>query len=191
MIGSGATAVTLVPALAETAAHVTMVQRSPSYIVSRPSRDGLADRLRRWLPLSLADKVTRWKNVLLGMFFFSRARKAPAKVRAKLLELIARDLPGHDLARDFTPSYNPWDQRVCLVPDGDLFAAMRGRQGVDRHRPDRALHRDAGSSSNRASGSMRTSSSPRPGWSFGCSAGSRSRSTARRSMSPTASTTRA
>jgi len=125
VIGSGATAVTLVPALAGTAGHVTMVQRSPSYIVSRPSRDGLAHRLQRWLPLSLADKATRWKNVLLGMFFFSRARKAPAQVRAKLLELIARDLPGHDLARDFTPSYNPWDQRVCLVPDGDLFAAMR------------------------------------------------------------------
>ena len=125
VIGSGATAVTLVPALAESAAHVFMVQRSPSYIVSRPSHDGLAGRLRRWLPLSLADKATRWKNVLLGMFFFSRARKAPAKVRAKLLELVARDLPGHDLSRDFNPSYNPWDQRVCLIPDGDLFAAMR------------------------------------------------------------------
>ena len=125
VIGSGATAVTLVPALAEQAAQVTMVQRSPSYIVSRPSRDGLAGWLRRWLPLSLADKATRWKNVLLGMYFFSLARKRPAKVRAKLLELLARDLPGHDIARDFTPSYNPWDQRVCLVPDGDLFAAIR------------------------------------------------------------------
>jgi cation diffusion facilitator CzcD-associated flavoprotein CzcO len=125
VIGSGATAVTLVPALAATAAHVVMVQRSPSYIVSRPSRDGLARRLQRWLPLSLADKATRWKNVLLGMFFFSRARKAPAKVRAKILELIARDLPGHDIARDFAPTYNPWDQRVCLIPDGDLFTAMK------------------------------------------------------------------
>jgi cation diffusion facilitator CzcD-associated flavoprotein CzcO len=125
VIGSGATAVTLIPALAETAAHVFMVQRSPSYIVSRPSRDGIARTLRRWLPLSLADKATRWKNVLLGMFFFSRARKAPAKVRAKILELIARDLPGHDIARDFAPTYNPWDQRVCLVPDGDLFTAIR------------------------------------------------------------------
>jgi monooxygenase len=125
VIGSGATAVTLVPALAASAEHVTMVQRSPSYIVSRPSRDGIAERLRHILPLPLADGITRWKNVLLGMFFFSRARKAPARVRAKILELIARDLPGHDLERDFTPSYNPWDQRVCLIPDGDLFAAMR------------------------------------------------------------------
>jgi len=125
VIGSGATAVTLVPALAESASHVTMVQRSPSYIVSRPSRDGLAQGLRRWLPLSVADRITRWKNVLLGMFFFSRARKRPAEIRAKILELIARDLPGHDIERDFGPSYNPWDQRVCLVPDGDLFAAIR------------------------------------------------------------------
>jgi monooxygenase len=125
VIGSGATAVTLVPALAARAAEVVMVQRSPSYIVSRPSRDGLAERLRRILPLALADKATRWKNVLLGMFFFSRARKAPDRVRAKILELIARDLPGRALAPDFTPSYNPWDQRVCLVPDGDLFAAIR------------------------------------------------------------------
>jgi len=125
VIGSGATAVTLVPALAEAAAHVTMVQRSPSYIVSRPSRDGLAQALRRWLPLALADRITRWKNMLLGMFFFSRARKRPAEVRAKILELVARDLPGHDVERDFGPSYNPWDQRVCLVPDGDLFAAIR------------------------------------------------------------------
>jgi len=125
VIGSGATAVTLVPALAETAAQVVMVQRSPSYIVSRPSRDGLARRLQRFLPLSLADKATRWKNVLLGMFFFSRARARPAEVRAKILELIAKDLPGHDLSRDFSPTYNPWDQRVCLIPDGDLFTAIR------------------------------------------------------------------
>jgi monooxygenase len=125
VIGSGATAVTLVPALAETAAHVTMLQRSPSYIVSRPSRDGIARWLRRWLPLGLADKATRWKNVLLGMFFFSRARKRPDRVRATLLKLVTAQLPpGYDVARDFGPAYNPWDQRVCLVPDGDLFAAI-------------------------------------------------------------------
>jgi cation diffusion facilitator CzcD-associated flavoprotein CzcO len=125
VIGSGATAVTLVPALAETAAHVTMLQRSPSYIVSRPSRDGLAHFLQRWLPLGLADKATRWKNVLLGMFFFSRARKKPGRVRATLLRLVTAQLPpGYDVARDFGPAYNPWDQRVCLVPDGDLFAAI-------------------------------------------------------------------
>lgn len=125
VIGSGATAVTLVPALAETAGHVTMLQRSPSYIVSRPSRDGIAHWLQRWLPLGLADKATRWKNVLLGMLFFSRSRKRPARVRATLLRLVAEQLPpGYDVARDFAPSYNPWDQRVCLVPDGDLFAAI-------------------------------------------------------------------
>jgi cation diffusion facilitator CzcD-associated flavoprotein CzcO len=125
VIGSGATAVTLVPALAETAAQVVMVQRSPSYIVSRPSRDGLARRLQRVLPLSWADKAIRWKNVLLGMFFFSRARARPAEIRAKILELIAKDLPGHDLSRDFSPAYNPWDQRLCLIPDGDLFDAIK------------------------------------------------------------------
>jgi len=125
VIGSGATAVTLVPALAQAAAHVTMLQRSPSYIVSRPSRDGIAHGLRRWLPLGLADKATRWKNVLLGMFFFSRSRKAPDRVRATLLRLVTEQLPaGYDVARDFAPTYNPWDQRVCLVPDGDLFAAI-------------------------------------------------------------------
>jgi monooxygenase len=127
VIGSGATAVTLVPALAETAAHVTMLQRSPSYIVARPSRDGIARWLQRRLPLKAADGLTRWKNVLLGMFFFSRARKRPDRVKAMILRLAAEQLPaGYDLERDFTPRYNPWDQRVCLVPDGDLFAAMRG-----------------------------------------------------------------
>jgi monooxygenase len=125
VIGSGATAVTLVPALAETAAHVTMLQRSPSYIVSRPSRDNLALALQRRLPLGLADKAARWKNVLLGIFFFSRARKRPDRVRATLLRLVTAQLPpGYDVARHFTPAYNPWDQRVCLVPDGDLFAAI-------------------------------------------------------------------
>jgi monooxygenase len=125
VIGSGATAVTLVPALAETAAHVTMLQRSPTYIVARPSRDGLAHWLQRRLPARLADKAIRWKNVLLGIFFFSRARKRPEQVKQAILKLVAEQLtPGYDVARDFSPSYNPWDQRLCLVPDGDLFAAM-------------------------------------------------------------------
>ncbi|HMG45904.1 MAG TPA: NAD(P)/FAD-dependent oxidoreductase [Allosphingosinicella sp.] len=125
VIGSGATAVTLVPALAQDAAHVTMLQRSPSYIVSRPSRDGFARGLQRWLPIGIADKATRWKNVLLGMFFFSRSRKRPERVRATLLRLVAAQLPAdYDVERDFAPAYNPWDQRVCLVPDGDLFAAI-------------------------------------------------------------------
>ena len=121
VIGSGATAVTLVPALAETATHVTMLQRSPSYVVSRPSRDRLAG--------TIGPRLARWKNVLLGAFFFKRARTRPEKVRAALLELARRDLPeGYDLERHFSPSYNPWDQRLCLVPDGDLFAAIKAGQ---------------------------------------------------------------
>jgi len=132
VIGSGATAVTLVPALAETAAHVTMLQRSPSYVVARPSRDRIAGWLQRRLPPGLADKATRWKNVLLGIFFFSRARKRPDKVRKLILNMAAESLPeGYDVERHFSPRYNPWDQRLCLVPDGDLFAAMKaGRVSV-------------------------------------------------------------
>ncbi|HYI64076.1 MAG TPA: NAD(P)/FAD-dependent oxidoreductase [Allosphingosinicella sp.] len=125
VIGSGATAVTLVPALAETAAHVTMLQRSPTYIVARPSRDAIAHWLQRRLPLKAADKLTRWKNVLLGIFFFSRARKRPERAKAAILKLVAESLkPGYDVERDFSPAYNPWDQRLCLIPDGDLFTAM-------------------------------------------------------------------
>ena len=139
VIGSGATAVTLVPALAETAAYVTMLQRSPTYIVSRPSRDRLAHWLQRRLPAGLADRAIRWKNVLLGIFFFSRARKRPERVKAAILKLVAEQLgPGYDVARDFSPSYNPWDQRLCLVPDGDLFAAMNsGKVGIVTDRIER------------------------------------------------------
>ena len=125
VIGSGATAVTLVPALAETAAHVTMLQRSPSWIVARPSEDGIARRLQRLLPAKAAARAIRWKNVLLGMLFFQRSRKRPDKVRALLLKWVAEQLPDRDIEKDFVPTYNPWDQRVCLVPDGDLFRAIR------------------------------------------------------------------
>ncbi len=125
VIGSGATAVTLVPALAEKAAHVTMLQRSPSWIVARPSEDGIARRLQRLLPAKAAARTIRWKNVLLGMLFFQRSRKRPDKVRALLLKWVGEQLPDRDISRDFVPTYNPWDQRVCLVPDGDLFRAMR------------------------------------------------------------------
>jgi cation diffusion facilitator CzcD-associated flavoprotein CzcO len=119
VIGSGATAVTLVPALAEKASHVTMLQRSPSYIVSRPSRDKLARRF--------GARFGRLKNAALGLVFFNLARRRPAKVRAKLLDLVRRDLPaGYDVERHFGPNYDPWDQRLCLVPDGDLFEAIRG-----------------------------------------------------------------
>ena len=118
VIGSGATAMTLVPALAGSAALVTMVQRSPSYVVSRPSRDRLARRL--------GARLARAKNVALGLYFFSLARRRPAKARAALLDLVRKELPpGYDVETHFGPLYDPWDQRLCLVPDGDLFAAIR------------------------------------------------------------------
>jgi cation diffusion facilitator CzcD-associated flavoprotein CzcO len=126
VIGSGATAVTLVPEMAKTAAHVTMLQRSPSYVVSRPSVDGIAERLKRLLPATAAYRLTRLKNVALQMVFFRLARSRPAKVKAKMIEMVGDELgPGFDVGTHFTPRYNPWDQRVCLVPDGDLFAALR------------------------------------------------------------------
>ncbi len=126
IIGSGATAVTLLPEMAAVAAHVTMLQRSPTYMVSRPSRDAIADVLRKLLPAQTAYDLIRWKNVTLGMWFYAQSRKAPDKVRAALLGRLKKLLPeGYDMGRHFTPRYNPWDQRLCLVPDGDLFAAIR------------------------------------------------------------------
>jgi len=126
VIGSGATAVTLVPALAETAAHVTMVQRTPSYIVARPANDSIARILQRILPSRAAHTAIRWKNVLLTIFLYSRVRKRPESAAKWIRDMIRKDLPeGYPVDRDFTPPYNPWDQRLCLVPDGDLFAAMR------------------------------------------------------------------
>ncbi len=126
VIGSGATAVTLVPALAKTAAHVTMLQRSPTYVVSRPSRDAVADWLRGKLPAKLAYGITRWKNVILGMAFYKLARAKPDTARARIIDGVRAQLgPDYDVATHFTPRYDPWDQRLCLVPDADLFAAIR------------------------------------------------------------------
>lgn len=125
VIGSGATAVTIVPEMARTAAHVVMLQRSPTYMVSRPSEDKVANALRRALPSKLAYKIIRWKNVLLQMVFFKLARKRPAKVKEKLLQEVRKLLPpDYDVATHFTPRYNPWDQRLCLVPDADMFQAL-------------------------------------------------------------------
>ncbi len=125
VIGSGATAVTLVPEMAKQAAHVTMLQRSPTYVVSRPGSDAIANALRAVLPKQMAYDVIRWKNVTLGMWFYAQTRKNPGKVKTALLGRVAKLLPeGYDMERHFTPSYNPWDQRLCLVPDGDLFAAI-------------------------------------------------------------------
>lgn len=125
VIGSGATAVTLVPSMADTAAHVTMLQRSPTYVISRPAEDGLAQRLQRLLPDRLAYALTRWKNVGLGMFFFQLARRRPNKVKQVLVHLAKKQAGGQVDAAHFTPKYKPWDQRVCVVPDGDLFRQLR------------------------------------------------------------------
>jgi cation diffusion facilitator CzcD-associated flavoprotein CzcO len=126
VIGSGATAVTLVPALAATAAHVTMLQRSPTYIVARPAEDAAARWLYRRLPHGLAHALARWKNVLLTMYFYGLARRKPERAKAGLIGMVRKQLgPDYDVRTHFTPRYNPWDQRLCLVPDGDLFAAIR------------------------------------------------------------------
>ncbi|MFC3505731.1 flavin-containing monooxygenase [Micromonospora krabiensis] len=132
VIGSGATAVTLVPAMAERAAHVTMLQRSPTYIIPLPSRDRFADLLRRWLPAKAAYPVVRWKNVVLGTASYQFSRRAPGLMKRVLRRAARSRLPvGYDLDRHFAPRYNPWDQRLCVVPDGDLFDAVRaGRASV-------------------------------------------------------------
>lgn len=132
VIGSGATAVTIVPEMARTAAHVTMVQRSPTYVVSRPSVDGAANWLRAKFPTKIAYALARWKNVLLGTYFFNAARKYPLKAKERVLGLLAQHLPEDVIKQHFTPRYNVWDQRVCLVPDADLFNAIKdGRASVE------------------------------------------------------------
>ncbi|MFE7740835.1 flavin-containing monooxygenase [Nocardia sp. NPDC057455] len=126
VIGSGATAVTLVPALAETAAQVTMLQRSPTYILPVPARDTVADRLRRLLGPRRAYAVVRWKNVLISTLIYQFSRRRPRQMRKFIRDLTVKRLPeGYDVDTHFKPSYQPWDQRLCLVPDGDLFRAIR------------------------------------------------------------------
>src|SRR5947209_5207672 len=126
VIGSGATAVTLVPAMAEKAAHVTMLQRSPSYVITLPGRDPIANFLKRVLPMKAAYAITRWKNVALQSFSYQLARRRPELVKRLLRKGIQRHLPpGFDVDTHFTPRYNPWDQRLCLVPDADLFEALQ------------------------------------------------------------------
>jgi monooxygenase len=126
VIGSGATAVTLVPALARTAAQVTMLQRSPSYIVARPSEDPVAKRILKRLPNRFAHRLVRWKNILLGMYFFNFARRKPEHTKKMIRDFVRQYLgPDYDVDKHFSPRYNPWDQRLCLVPDGDLFFAIR------------------------------------------------------------------
>jgi cation diffusion facilitator CzcD-associated flavoprotein CzcO len=125
VIGSGATAVTLVPSLAEQAAHVTMLQRTPSYVMSLPGEDPLAQALRRRLPAKRAYPIVRWKNVLASTVLYQLSRRRPAMVRGLLRKGQVKQLPaGYDVDTHFSPPYDPWDQRLCFVPDGDLFRAL-------------------------------------------------------------------
>ncbi len=125
VVGSGATAVTLVPAMAERASHVTMLQRSPSYVVALPAIDPLARAMRRWVPARLSYSILRWKNVLMTMLVYQLSRRRPGMVKRMIRRGVERQLPpGYDIDTHFKPAYNPWDQRMCLVPDGDLFASI-------------------------------------------------------------------
>ncbi len=132
VIGSGSTAVTLVPVLAREAAHVTMLQRTPTYIISVPSQDPIAKLLRRLLPARAAAFLVRWKNVLIQLLFFRASRRWPQRIRRMIRRDNERRLPvGFDVDRHFNPPYDPWDQRVCVAPDGDLFEAISaGRASV-------------------------------------------------------------
>ena len=126
VIGSGATAVTIVPKVAATAAKVTMLQRRPTYMVAGPDHDWIANLLRKLLPDAMAYRITRAKNTAFQQYVYRRSRRNPEKLRRALLKRVARELPkGYDVDRHFTPSYNPWDERLCLVTNGDLFEGIR------------------------------------------------------------------
>jgi len=132
IIGSGATAVTLVPAMAPTAAHVTMVQRSPTYVVSLPGKDAVANFLRKILPSKLAFQLARWKNVALMTYIYQFSQRFPKVAKAGIVKKVQEQLgPDYDVATHFTPRYNPWEQRMCVVPDADMFEAIKsGRASV-------------------------------------------------------------
>ena len=126
VIGSGATAVTIVPAMAAAAGHVTMLQRSPTYIVAAPRRDPIANLVRQWLPASTAYSALKWKNALLDLATYTLSRRRPNLMKALVRSNNRKQLPaGYDVDTHFTPRYNPWDQRMCLSPDGDLFEEIR------------------------------------------------------------------
>jgi len=126
IIGSGATAVTLAPELAKDAERVVMVQRSPTYVVSVPAQDKVANLLRKFLPQRTAYAITRWKNVSFQQMVYKKSRTAPEKVKKKILALVVKELgPDYDVGTHFTPLYNPWDQRLCVVPNSDLFKSIR------------------------------------------------------------------
>ena len=125
VIGSGATAVTLVPEMAKTAAHVTMLQRSPTYVIARPGEDKFSLRLQKYLPMKWAYQITRTKNVLMGMLTYQLARRQPEFVKRLLVKMAAQQLRSAQTAQHFSPNYKPWDERLCVVPDGDLFRQIR------------------------------------------------------------------
>ncbi len=126
VIGSGATAVTLVPAMTDKAAHVTMLQRTPTYIMTLPGEDPLATLLDRFLPQSTALSAVRWKNIIRQIFFYNLSQSRPNLVRGLIRKLTAKQLPaGYPVDTHFNPPYNPWDQRLCAVPNGDLFRVLR------------------------------------------------------------------
>ena len=125
VIGSGATAMTLVPAMTDAAEHVTMIQRSPTYVVARPDEDVVANTLRKVLPEKVAYKITRQKNIRLGHMMYRKTRDKPEEVKEQLLKMVREQLPNYDVDTHFTPSYYPWDQRLCLIPNADLFEAIK------------------------------------------------------------------
>ncbi len=142
VIGSGATAVTLVPAMAREAAHVTMLQRSPSYVLSVPSTDKIARLLRRALPPKFAYSLVRWRNILLAVLLFKLSRRRPELTKKLLRKAVASQLPsGYDVGTHFNPRYNPWDQRLCLVTGRGPAPGDQERSGVHGHRPDHDVHR--------------------------------------------------
>lgn len=124
VIGSGATAMTVVPSMADKAAHVTMVQRSPTYVVSRPDQDRIANTLRKFLPEMLAYRITRFKNTRLQAYMYNRTRTSPDRMRDLLLSGVRKAIGEDQTRKHFTPTYNPWDQRLCLIPNADLFEAI-------------------------------------------------------------------
>jgi cation diffusion facilitator CzcD-associated flavoprotein CzcO len=129
VIGSGATAVTLIPAMARTAGHVTMLQRSPTYVISMPERDRIANFLRRIMPATWAYRLSRWKNVGFMTLFYQFSQLFPDFVKRALLKSVSEHLgPDYDVATHFTPRYNPWAQRLCLVPDADMFEAIKSNR---------------------------------------------------------------
>ena len=128
VIGSGATAVTIIPEIAKEAEHVVMIQRSPTYVVSRPSEDAINKFLRKFLPVKLTYFLIRWKNILYQSFTFFMARKYPERTKNRILDLAKNEISTNDVNQHFTPSYKPWDQRICLIPDSDLFNAINNKK---------------------------------------------------------------